>query len=121
MRRLVVDFADTRPIFRMPDWVAERLRAALPADWSMYVVTAPAYGSGDGAGAASAEALEAVRDAEVYFGYGIPPEILRHGRGLRWAHTRTAGGPGAPTPEMRASDGGVPNSARVHRPAKARA
>lgn len=119
MRRLVLDFADTRPIFRMPDWVAERLRAALPSDWSMYVVTAPAYGAGDGAGAASAEALEAVRDAEVYFGYGIPPEILRHGRGLRWVHTGTAGVAGSLTPEMRASDVVFTNSAGVHGPAMA--
>src|SRR5690606_10643685 len=119
MRRLVVDFADRRPIFRLPGWAVDRLRAALPADWTMVTVGTLADGTGDGAGAASAEALEAVRDAEVYFGYGIAPEILRQGRGLRWVHSGTAGVAGSLTPEMRASDVVFTNSAGVHAPAMA--
>ena len=59
MRRLVVDFADRRPIYRIPGTVVERLRAALPADWEVRVVDAPADGSADGGTTASREALEA--------------------------------------------------------------
>ena len=119
MRRLVVDFADRRPIFRLPGWAVDRLRAARPADWTLVTGATHPDGPGAGAGAAAAEALEAVRDAEVYFGYGIAPEILRQGRGLRWVHSGTAGVAGSLTPEMRASDVVFTNSAGVHAPAMA--
>ncbi|HEX7118343.1 MAG TPA: D-2-hydroxyacid dehydrogenase [Longimicrobiales bacterium] len=119
MRRLVVDLADRRPIFRFPDWVADRLRAVLPQGWSLHVVSAPADATADGGTTASAEALEAVQDAEAYFGFGVPAEILRQGRALRWVHTGTAGVRSSLTPEMLERDVVFTNSAGVHAPAMA--
>ena len=52
---------------------------------------APAASDGDG-GAGNPEAVAAVRGAEVYVGYGVPPGVVAQGRGtLRWVHTATAG------------------------------
>lgn len=119
MRRLVVDFADRRPIYRIPGTVVERLRAALPDDWEVRVVGAPADGSADGGTTASREALEAVEGAEVYFGFGVPADVLRRGTKLRWVHSGTAGVGGSLTPEMLESDVIFTNSAGVHAPAMA--
>src|SRR5690606_21282418 len=104
MRRLVIDFADRRPLWRVPDWAIARIAAALPAGWEVRVVEAPADGAGDGAQNASAEALEAVADAEVYLGFGVSAALLRAGRGLRWVHTGTAGVATLLTPELVESD-----------------
>lgn len=119
MRRLVIDFADRRPLWRVPDWVIRRIEAALPGEWEVRVVQAPADGAGDGALQASAEALEAVADAEVYFGFGVSPVLLRAGRRLRWVHTGTAGVATLLTPELVESDIAFTNSAGVHGPAVA--
>lgn len=119
MRRLVVDFADRRPIFRVPGWVVERLEAVLPGGWEVQWVATPADGSADGGTTATPEALAAVAGAEVYFGFGVPAAILRHGPGLRWVHTGTAGVGGSLTPELLTSDVVFTNSAGVHAPAMA--
>jgi len=119
MRRLVIDLADRRPLWRVPEWVNARIAARLPAGWEVHVVAAPADGVGDGAQRPSAEALEAVADAEVYFGFGVPAELLRAGRRLRWVHTATAGVSSLLTPELVESDIAFTNSAGVHAPAVA--
>src|SRR5690606_24914823 len=117
MRRLVIDFADRRPLWRVPDWAVARIVAALPAGWGVRLVDAPADGSGDGAQRASAEALEAVADAEIYLGLGAPPELLRAGTALRWVHTGTAGVSSLLTRELVESDIALTNSAGIHAPA----
>lgn len=91
MRKLVLDMDDRRPVYAMPDHVPDRIRAALPDDWTVEVVDVLADGSGDGSGAASPETLAAVADAEVYLGLGIPASILEAGPALKWVHTGTAG------------------------------
>jgi phosphoglycerate dehydrogenase-like enzyme len=113
-RRVVVDLRDTRPIWTVPQWAMDEIRAAFPAEWEAVVVGADADGQGDGGGP-SAEALEAVRGAEVYLGYGIPRELFRAaGDGLRWVHSGAAGVGGALYPEMRDSQVVLTNSAGVH-------
>lgn len=114
MPRLVIDFQDRRPIWRVPDRAVERIRAALPDGWETVVVRASADGTGDGGGGASVEAVEAVRDAKIYLGLGVAPEILAAGTGLRWTHTGTAGVGGSLTREMLESDVVFTNSAGVH-------
>ncbi|HEX2188153.1 MAG TPA: D-2-hydroxyacid dehydrogenase [Longimicrobiaceae bacterium] len=79
---------------------------------------APADGRGDGGGP-SPEALAAVRGAEVYLGYGVPPELLRAATGppegrLRWAHSGAAGVGGSLHPEMLRSEVVLTNSAGIH-------
>lgn len=115
-RRLVIDLADSRPIFALPRDLLAGLRSAVP-DWDVVVVDAPTRGTGDGGHGASALALEAVRaGAEVYMGFGIPAEILREGLSLRWVHSGAAGVRGSLTPAMTESDIVFTNSAGIHGP-----
>jgi phosphoglycerate dehydrogenase-like enzyme len=119
MRRLVIDLADERPIFSLPQTAVDSIRSALPRDWEVAVVDAPTSGRGDGGPAASRSALEAVRDAEVYLGYGVPADLLRAGAGLRWVHSGAAGVRASLTPEMLGRDVMFTNSAGIHGPAVA--
>jgi phosphoglycerate dehydrogenase-like enzyme len=94
MRRAVFNMQDERPVWAPPAWLAPRLRQALPAGWELVEVTAPVSGRGDGGGS-SAEAQDAARGAEVYFGLGLPRALLLAAleppSHLRWVHTGTAG------------------------------
>lgn len=90
-RRLVVDLAATRPVWRAPEAFVAGLRAAAPAGWEVAAVAAPVNSDGDGGGG-SAEAVAVSRGAEVYIGYGLPSGILDAATGtLRWAHSAAAG------------------------------
>lgn len=113
-RRAVIDLRDARPLWALPDWALAEIRAAFPPEWEAVVVDAHSDGRGDGGGP-SPEALAAVRGAEVYMGYGIPPELFRAaGDGLRWVHSGAAGVGGALYPEMRDSRVVLTNSAGMH-------
>ena len=116
MSRIVLDLADARPIFALPDDVVVAIRTAVP-DWDVVVVDAQTTGTGDGSHRASPRALDAVRSgADVYMGFGIPAELLREGRSLRWVHSGAAGVRGSLTPAMRESEVVFTNSAGVHGP-----
>lgn len=114
-RVALMAMAEARPIFRLPWWVVERARAALGAGWDLRVVESPTAGTADGTGPPP-EALEALSDAEVYLGMGVPAEVLRAGPGLRWVHTGTTGVGSALTPELLAREVVLTNSAGVHGP-----
>lgn len=117
MNRIVVDLNDRRPLWAIPDWAVEELRAALPGDWELIRTQAVADGSGDGRRSSMPEVLEAVRGARVYIGYGIPPEVLEAGKGtLEWTHTGTAGVGSSLHDAMRASEVLFTNSAGIHGP-----
>ena len=117
-RRLVLNLRDRRPLYCIPAWAVEEIRAALPAGWALTEVEEPADGSGDGGGAPP-EALQAVRGAEVYVGWGVPEDLFAaatappEGR-LGWAHSASAGVGGALFPAMRASEVVLTNSAGVY-------
>lgn len=118
MRRLVVNLRDVRPVWAMPEWAMEEIRAALPDGWEVVPVETAADGRGDGGGVAP-EALEAIPGAEVYLGYGFPPALFQaaHQGGaaaLRWVHSGAAGVAGSLYPEMRRSPILLTNSAGVH-------
>jgi phosphoglycerate dehydrogenase-like enzyme len=112
----VLDMKDHRPVWAMPTWVPEALREALPSDWELVVIDDLTDGSGDGAARVSPGVLAAVRTAEVYFGYGIPPEILEAGRGLAWVHSGAAGVGSSLHDAMKSSDVVFTNSAGIHAP-----
>ena len=114
MPRAVLDMMDRRPIWAMPEWVPEQIRAALPDEWQLVVIDEETDGSGDGAGRVSAAVLEAVASAEIYFGYGIAADLIEAGRALRWVHTGAAGVGKSLTPAMLSSDLVFTNSAAVH-------
>lgn len=117
-RRIVINLRDERPVWALPDWALEEIRAGVPDGWAVEVVEAPSDGRGDG-GAPSPEALAAVARAEVYLGHGFPRELFAaaHGEGaarLRWVHSGAAGVAGSLYPEMRASDVMLTNSAGIY-------
>jgi phosphoglycerate dehydrogenase-like enzyme len=116
MRRAILDMMDRRPIWAMPAWVPDRVRDVLPANWELVVVDEETDGSGDGAARVSEAVLAAVVDAEIYFGYGIPAELLEAGASLRWVHSGAAGVGGSLTPTMLESPVVFTNSAGVHAP-----
>ena len=80
----------------------------------MHVVRALTSSDGDGPPMPSAESMEAIRDAEVYFGFGIPRPLFLEARQLRWVHSAAAGVGSALHAEMVASDVLLSNSAGVH-------
>lgn len=98
----------------MPDADVERIRAALPDDWTVVRLTEEAVGSGDGVPRTSEPLREAVREAEVYCGFGIGRELFAAAAQLQWVHTGAAGVGGSLFPEMVESDVVFTNSAGVH-------
>jgi phosphoglycerate dehydrogenase-like enzyme len=98
----------------MPEGDAERIRAALPPDWEVVQVAEEADGSGDGLSRATPALLEALRDAEVYCGFGIPREVFAASEKLRWVHSGAAGVGGSLYREMLESDVVFTNSAGTH-------
>lgn len=98
----------------MPPWVPERIREAMPDGSELRVMEVEADGSGDGVARVHPEVLTAVEDADAYFGYGIPEELLRVGDELRWVHSAAAGVGGSLTPTMLERDVLFTNSAGIH-------
>jgi len=113
VRRLVIDLASPRAVWRIPrDRVVEITRA-LGQGWEVSGVKAPAMSDWDGA-AGSPEAIAAARGAEVYLGYGVPSGVAAVGRDtLRWAHTATAG-VGSSLAHLAGSGVVLTNSAGIH-------
>lgn len=119
MPRLVLNLNDVRPVWAMPDWALREIRAAAPEGWEVVVIEDGADGRGDG-GAPAPEALEAVRGAEVYMGYGFPRPLWDAANAgaapLRWVHSAAAGVGSSLYPEMRDSRVVLTNSAGIHAP-----
>lgn len=111
--RLVVDLASVSPSWALPDEGAERIRAAAPDDWEVVVLHAPTVSDGDGGRAPGAEVLQAMPEAEVYFGYGLTRELFLAAPRLRWVHSAAAGVASLLYPEMKGSDVRITNSAVV--------
>jgi phosphoglycerate dehydrogenase-like enzyme len=112
-RRLVVDLRSRVKAFRIPDECERAIVAATPAGWATTIVQAEIDSFGDGSQAPSRESLDAIVDAEVYAGYGMPKALFEAARKLKWAHTGTAGVASILFPEMVASDVVITNSAGV--------
>ncbi len=116
MPTAVLDMNDRRAAWAMPSWVPGRVGEAFSAGWDLVVVEEETDGSGDGAGRLSTGVLDAVRSAEVYFGFGIPEALLEVGPHLRWVHSGAAGVGGSLTARMKESPVILTNSAGVHAP-----
>jgi phosphoglycerate dehydrogenase-like enzyme len=118
-RRAVINLRDDRPAWALPDWAAQHIRDSFPAEWEVIEVGAGVSARGDGGGV-SAEALDAVAGAEVYFGFGFPHALFeaatRPNQFLRWVHSGSAGVASALYPEFMASDITLTNSAGIHAP-----
>ncbi|MDH3271820.1 MAG: D-2-hydroxyacid dehydrogenase [Gemmatimonadota bacterium] len=116
MPRAVLDMMDRRPIWAMPRWVPEEIRASLPPGWELVVIEEPTDGSGDGAARVAPGVLDAIAEAEVYFGYGIPAALLEAGPRLEWVHSGAAGVASSLTPPMIERPVVFTNSAGIHAP-----
>lgn len=103
-------------MWSMPEWVPERIRQALGPGWEVVAPDVPADGSGDGASTLSPEIEAALKGAEIYLGFGIPPEVLQAGPELRWVHSGAAGVGGSLHEQMRTSPVQFTNSAGIHGP-----
>ena len=109
---------DRRPIWAMPLWVSEEIRSSLSEEWELVIIDEATDGSGDGATPItrpmSPAILEVTAKADLYFGYGVPAELLEAAPGLRWVHSGAAGVGSSLTRPMLESDVIFTNSARVH-------
>jgi phosphoglycerate dehydrogenase-like enzyme len=113
-RVLVLDLAATSRNWALPPDAERAIRTSAPEGWRIHTVLAPTSSDGDGAATPSGEALEAVVDAEVYFGFGITRPLFLAANRLRWVHSAAAGVRGALFPEMLASPVLLTNSAGIH-------
>lgn len=111
---LVWMHAPEYPIWSMPEAAEERIREALGPDWTLRCLEEEGYFAGDGARRVPDPLIREIRDAEVYCGFGIPPEAFRAAERLRWVHSGAAGVGGSLFPEMRESDVVLTNSAGLH-------
>lgn len=113
-RLLLVDLAARSKNWTLTPEGEHTILAAAPTGWRVHVVRALTSSDGDGPREPSAESMDGIRDAEVYFGFGVPRPLFLEGRTLRWVHSAAAGVGNALYPEMAASDVMLTNSAGVH-------
>ena len=113
-RKLVVDLLTPAASWSLPREHADAILRTAPPEWQVSVLTSPTSSDGDGGASASADALAAVRDAEVYLGYGISPSLFAVAPELRWVHSAAAGVGSTLFPAMLERDVLLTNSAGIH-------
>ena len=113
-RLLVVDLAARSKNWALTPEGERGILSGAPTGWRVHVVRALTSSDGDGPREPSAESMDAIRDAEVYFGFGVPKPLFVAGKKVRWVHSAAAGVGNALYPEMVASDVLFTNSAGVH-------
>jgi phosphoglycerate dehydrogenase-like enzyme len=113
-RLLVVDLAATSKNWALTPDGERRIRDATPPGWRIHVVSAPTSSDGDGPPRPSDEVMNAIADAEVYYGFGIPKLLFAEAKRLKWIHSAAAGVGSAMYPEMIASSVLFTNSAGIH-------
>ena len=114
MATIVIDLRDRRPIWELPGSAREAITAALPPGWTVQFMETLSDGSGDGVARVNDELLDAVADARVYMGYGIPAEVLERGPHIEWVHSGAAGVAGSLHPAMMSRRVHFTNSAGIH-------
>jgi len=113
-RKLVVDLRAKAQVWRIPERLEQEIVANAPRGWAVSIVPTDTVSDGDGGHPPTPEALAAIADADVYFGYGITKPSFLAAKKLKWVHTSTAGVGSALFDEMRSSDVVLTNSAGVH-------
>jgi phosphoglycerate dehydrogenase-like enzyme len=118
-RVAVIDLNATSSASRLPPEGEARLRAATPEGWQLRFVRGLTVSDGDGQDRPSDEALAAIGDAEVYFGYGMSPPLLEAAPRLRWAQSASAGVRRLLFPAMLERDLLLTNAAGIYGPTMA--
>ncbi len=113
-RLLVLDLAATSKNWALTPEGEERVHREAPSGWRIHVIRSATSSDGDGPPRPSDEVMDAIRDAEVYYGFGIPKVLLAEATKLKWVHSAAAGVGTALYPEMQASDVLLTNSAGIH-------
>lgn len=111
---LVVDLAAISKNWALPPEGERRLLENVPDGWRVHVVRAATSSDGDGPPRPSDEVMDAVRNADAYFGFGMPRLLFLEAKRLRWAHSAAAGVGNVLYAEMVASDVVLTNSATIH-------
>lgn len=111
---MVVDLLASAPVWRLHAAGVEAIHRSVPPGWSVRIVSAPTISDGDGGTPPSAEAMEAIREADAYVGFGISRPLFLEASQLAWAHSAAAGVGAVLFPEMLASTVIVTNSAGIH-------
>ena len=111
---LVVDLAARSKNWALTPEGERRLIDEAPPGWRVHIVRSPTSSDGDGPPRPSDEVLDAIREADVYFGFGIPRVLFLEARRLRWVHSAAAGVGSALYPEMVQSEVLFTNSAGIH-------
>jgi phosphoglycerate dehydrogenase-like enzyme len=78
------------------------------------LVREPTFAGGDGSREIPFAALDAVAEAEIYFGFGISRDLFVAAPRLRWVHSAAAGARATLFREMRDSDVVLTNSAGIY-------
>jgi phosphoglycerate dehydrogenase-like enzyme len=113
-RLLVVDLAARSKNWALTQEGEKTILDATPTGWDVRVVRAETSSDGDGPPKSSDESVDAIRDAEVYLGFGIPRDLFDAARKLKWVHSAAAGVGTSLHPGMVASDIQLTNSAGIH-------
>ncbi|MDH5804343.1 MAG: D-2-hydroxyacid dehydrogenase [Gemmatimonadota bacterium] len=109
-RKAVIDLSSDRPVWKIPASAVRSIKKAFGPDWTVKNITAMSSSDGDG-GRASDAAINAAKGAEVYFGWGVPAEVVDAAKGtLRWAHTASAGVGSSLTEQLKKSGATFTNS-----------
>jgi phosphoglycerate dehydrogenase-like enzyme len=117
VRRAVIDLRSTLSAYRLPDAVADRLRAEAPVDWEAVVVQEDNDALDGAPRGPGSEAMAAVVEAEAYFGWGMPAPLFYAARKLQWVQSALAGtGALLAIPEMRNGPCLFTNAAGVYGP-----
>ena len=90
-RLLVLDLAATSKNWALTPEGERRILDETPPGWRVHVIRAPTSSDGDGPPRPSDEVMDAIREAEVYYGFGIPRLLFLEARQLRWVHSAAAG------------------------------
>ena len=115
-RRLLLDLAATSRNWALNPEGEARIAAATPAGWEVQVVNALTSSDGDGPQGGSTESQRLIADAEVYFGFGITPDLFRAARKLKWVHSAAAGVGNVLKSGIADSHVMLTNSAGIHGP-----
>src|ERR1051325_11111048 len=113
-RLLVADVAARSKNWSLTPEGAARILKSSPPGWRVHIVKSPTSSDGDGPPRPSDEVMDAVAEAEVYFGFGIPRDLFLAAPNLKWVHSAAAGVGSALHDEMRASEVILTNSAGIH-------
>jgi len=113
-RRLVVDLYASAEQWSLTRLGADEIRNETPVGWTVDFVSAPTFADGDGGLPPSDAALSAIRDAEVYFGFGVSRPLFLTATRLRWIHSAAAGVGSLLFKEILESEVVITNSAGIH-------